>query len=300
MKKYRIFGLNIRSEVDLPEAAIKMGDGTSAAKTDVTVQLQTVPSSLTNSTKLGDFFEVTENACLFKVPQVGKFLVRNGNSVLIDPHSSALSRNIRVFLLGSVFGTILHQRKQVPLHVSGVKTPEGIVAFTGPSGAGKSTIVAELNEISGWPVFCDDLAVLKVWPEQATLHAGLTRLKLWRDALERLNLVEKKMEHDFFRADKFHVSVPGQFSSSEGELIALVQIEEAEQTSVLRLGGHTAFEAFQQSIYRREMFEIFGDQLETAKTLISAMSQVRVLRLARPKRAPSTARCLDLLVEALA
>src|SRR5262249_20309363 len=107
---------------------------------------------------------------LLDFPDAGRFLVRNGNEILIEPASSSDSE-IGVYLLGTAFGVLCHQRGIPPLHASAIDVADGCVAFVGETGAGKSTLVAALAA-RGHEVIADDVCFLRlgdkgevqVWP----------------------------------------------------------------------------------------------------------------------------------------
>src|SRR5262249_2741279 len=119
---------------------------------------------------------------LLDFPAVGRFLLRAGTEILMDPAPSSDDEQVRAYLLGAVFPVLCHQRGITPLHASAIDVADGCIAFIGASGAGKSTLVATLAR-SGHEIFTDDTCFLRldsdgnvqVWP-------GTHRIRLWEDA----------------------------------------------------------------------------------------------------------------------
>ena len=58
------------------------------------------------------------------------------------PGRDLYESDVRVFLLGSCIGALLHQRGILVLHAGAIHTDKGAVLFTGPWGIGKSTLLA--------------------------------------------------------------------------------------------------------------------------------------------------------------
>ena len=85
--------------------------------------------------------------------------MRDGNQIVIDAAPDATDRNVRLFLLGSALGALLHQRGLLPLHANAIDLGGGAVAFSGHSGAGKSTIAAWFHD-RGHRILADDVCVV--------------------------------------------------------------------------------------------------------------------------------------------
>jgi hypothetical protein len=87
---------------------------------------------------------------------VGRFLIKGGHEITFDLDAGADERDAVVYVLGSAFGILLHQRGHLVLHASAIAVGSGAVIFCGPSGAGKSTLAAALLR-QGYPFIADDV-----------------------------------------------------------------------------------------------------------------------------------------------
>jgi hypothetical protein len=131
LEVYRVFGLSVASEIKLPELDLSPG----SSSPDVAISLGSIPEQ--EGEKPGQF-TLAGSAGLLNIPGAGRYLVRSGREIVVEPDSTGSERHLRLYLLGSVFGAILHQRGLLPLHSNAMEVGGRAFAFTGPSGAGKS------------------------------------------------------------------------------------------------------------------------------------------------------------------
>ena len=163
---YRLFGLHLCSALDLPELC----SDTLGGDPDVHIRM-------TRS-------DVTDSEASLVIDGIARFAVRNGNEIIVSPEPGVPERNVRLYLLGSAMGILLHQRGLLPLHANAIEIDGKAVAFMGPSGSGKSTLAAWFHD-QGYCVIADDVLVVRFDQEgQAQACAGLPRLRLWKDVLE--------------------------------------------------------------------------------------------------------------------
>lgn len=201
----------------------------------------------------------TRDAALFQVHDIARFLVERPDRITVEMLPGATESDMRAYLFGTGFATLVHMRGLIPLHIAAIKTPQGVVAFTGPSGAGKSTRVAELHFKHGWPIICDDVAVLHPSDGEPLLHAGMNRIKLWRDSVERFSVDPSRLIRDLTRQDKFHLHAPEMFLSEPTALKDLFVIDTTGHEPRV-LEGASRFAALLAAIYRPEFAALFMDQ----------------------------------------
>ncbi len=284
---YLTYGLKICSTLELPE----LPEIDPCEHPDVFVTTPGVAERLEDGTYLTNWLEVGDDRCQITVEGIARYRVEEGQRILLDRRMPrgvnpvADPGDVRLFLLGSALGALLHQRHWLPLHVSALKTPAGAWAFTGHSGAGKSTMSAWLHFSQQWPLITDDVAVIKPDEDEPLLHPGPARVKLWRDALKALGIETEGLVRDLMRAEKFHLMMNKGVRYDAHRLNALVQLEraeEGEEASLERLSGVEAFKTVMGAIYRPELGSEFNTDEHLMSEGIRLAKQIRVYRFRRP------------------
>jgi hypothetical protein len=150
---------------------------------------------------------VADGVLILSVPAVARYRIEGGREILIDPAPGVSERNLRVFLLGSAMGALLHQRGLLPLHANAVEFGGRAFAFLGRSGAGKSTLALWFAG-RGHRILCDDVCAIGFDSAGAPLALpGVPRLRLWKDALARSGRASANHERSFDGQDKYDVPV---------------------------------------------------------------------------------------------
>jgi hypothetical protein len=197
-KIYKAFGLNISSQLAIPE--IFLSDGLP----DVEVKFGSVPESLEHPLQKAVFFEADQDTLLLKIPNVAHFLIRYGNEITIDPASGTDDDSIRLFLLGSSLGALLLQRGILPLHGSVIHINDSAVVFTGNSGSGKSTLAATFVQ-KGHSLISDDIAAIGFLKNVPYVMPGIAELKLRSDTLEHFKIESFKLNQVKHELNKFRL-----------------------------------------------------------------------------------------------
>ncbi|MDX8394562.1 MAG: hypothetical protein R8K21_08285, partial [Mariprofundales bacterium] len=113
---------------------------------DLTIKYGEVSAAgLEQPKKFTPFFQCAKDNLWLNVPDIARFLISNGNSITVESAKNSDPQSIRLFLLGSCLGAILHQRGMLILHANAIRFDDGCVLFAGTSGQGKSTLAAAFH-----------------------------------------------------------------------------------------------------------------------------------------------------------
>jgi hypothetical protein len=199
---YRISGLSVGSDIALPGM---IGWPGSHGAPDVAIRRAPVPQALEGASHVGPIWQIAGNRFLLCIPNIVRFLLTGGREIAFEPEPGADESDIPIFIVGSAFGILLHQREQVVLHASAVRVNGKAVLFCGASGAGKSTLAAALAQ-RGYPLITDDVCAVTVNTDGTpTVQSDGRQLKLWAQAIERLDLAERRGARVRNRLDKYYI-----------------------------------------------------------------------------------------------
>lgn len=154
---YRGFGLDIRSDLALPE--LQAIDDTAP---DLTIVRGAVnrPDPLSPAERLHAF---DETETYLGVGSVGKFLIAGDRHVTCQLSPQFPDHLAGFALLGPVMASIMHLRGNLVLHGSALEVAGGAVLFLGDKGAGKSTMAGAMVA-AGHALITDDVIAASTDP----------------------------------------------------------------------------------------------------------------------------------------
>jgi hypothetical protein len=203
---YRISGLAVASQLELPGAIDAPGADLGP---DITVRLQCVPEALEGAIAGGPTWEMAGERVLLRVPRLARILIEAGRHIGVELAPGASERDASIFVLGTSFGILLHQRGTTTLHGAAVARDGVAMAICGASGAGKSTLATALCD-AGFEFVADDICALGLDRERrpVVLPDG-RQLKLWRESIDQLDVAAARQGEavrDGF--EKYYVGAP--------------------------------------------------------------------------------------------
>lgn len=275
---YQAFGLIINSEIELPELPIAFGDF------DVTVSLGSAPKSLENPTFIGVRFESKYNEFLLRIEHIATFFVTDGKHIIIDTCDNVDFDEVRLFLLGSAFGALIHQRGLLPFHGSSINFNNSALIFSGHSGAGKSTLAAAFHK-KGYPMLSDDVSVITLTDQGIPyVQPGYPQMKLWSDSISKLGKDPKKYKTIRKRVEKHCVPISENYQNQPVQLrtIFIIVSSNLGELKVEPIKGIEKFNLLRSHTYRFNF--VVGQQMQSNHfNYITTLSkEVNVFRLTRP------------------
>jgi len=277
-----IAGLEVASELPIPAATYSGGDPT--AQADVTIRLGERLRSIPNARIQNAWIEVGEQEFLLRPKEGLAFLIRDGREITVSRTPEISDGDVYLFLVGSVWGILCHQRRLLPLHCSAIESEGRAIAFTGPSGAGKSTLAAGLSK-RGYSHICDDVSIVELSGSVVQLQPMPKGIKLWGDTTEALNLARGAAISSDGQWDKYYVSVPEYGGQNQLEISALYVLtsDHVEEPSISEVTGSWRFQEILMSLYRYEWLCMMRDPADVFQQVAEVVKALRVFRFSRPR-----------------
>jgi hypothetical protein len=280
-KVYYAFGLNIMSDISLPELSIKFSD---EGIVDIVVEFTDLTEMSNELIGPSRNIFIKKNLVMFKIPNTAIYCIENGNKILVSPMENSRIDQIRLYILGSCMGTILLQRRTLPLHGSVVDINGKAYAIVGDSGAGKSTLASaflkkryKLLSDDVIPVSLDDNNIPMITP-------AYPQQKLWRESLDAFGMASNDYRPIFDREMKFAIPVVSQFSSKPLPLAGIFELVKTDEDeikimpiqSLQRL--HTLF----NHTYRNFLIDRLGLREWHFNMAAKIADQIQIYQLQRP------------------
>lgn len=284
---YTAYNLIFDSQLPLPELMV----AAAPQSPDVSIRFGHVsPHALPDTTQLGPYLWASPAGVCLHVPRIARFLIQDGNSILIDAETGIDEDSVRVFLLGSAFGALLHQRGLLVLHGNAIRIGDACMVCIGNSGAGKSTLAAGFS-LLGHEVLADDVVAVDA---QCHVLPGYPRIKLWKDVAEQLEIDTRPLSRIRPALEKFNF--PVQPSSSQAlpiRWIYLLNNDEGEGLRFEPIHGLARFQPLHDNTYRLRFLNGMAIKAEHLRLCGQVATRARLAQVTRPR----SGFCLDQLIE---
>jgi hypothetical protein len=278
--KYKAYSLTFQSDLPLPPL---LSIETDDALADVVIsQARVSEVGIPAAKNIKAFAQVKENCVWFNAPHIARFQVENGTRIQYEPYANADHQSIGLYILGSCIGAILHQRGFLVLHATAIRVGEGAVLLAGNSGAGKSTTAAVFHQ-KGFEVMADDVVAIDA---KGDAIGGYPRIKLWEDALDKLQLEKNNLSPIRFHINKFSYPLEQGYYEGALPILALYVLSTANENEEFEfqpLEGIAKFNHLKAHTYRRNFMEGLGLKVSHLKLCEQISGQIPVAKIIRPR-----------------
>ncbi|MCE7069908.1 serine kinase [Dyadobacter sp. CY327] len=213
MHYYKAFGLNILSEIQLPE----LSDGDGNSDPDLYIKSAAFELPALGKTQLyrrgvrASFGKDADENLYLHWDNIASFKATNGNYLYVN----ALTNDdnlISLFTVSEAIGLILFQRGLFLLHASSVQVGNEGWCFMGTPGAGKSTTAAAFIK-AGCKLLSDDLTAIAFHEDgSAYIVPAYPQLKIWDKTVAGLHYSESELHPVSEGVNKFSYEPKSGFS----------------------------------------------------------------------------------------
>lgn len=228
--------------------------------------------------------QISESELKLTIENVATYYIQNGQKIRIRPSPNADQSSIQLFLNGSAFGALLHQRGIIPFHGCSFELNQKGMIICGYSGAGKSSVTAAFCQ-QGARFINDDITPVTNDESGNWIMPIRTRIKLWEDSLTALSIEVENFEKIRPSLPKFYVPVENNCQDKlKLNTLIVLGIHDNDRYEVLKPGGVEKFSILRNQIYRKIYLKGMPKAERNLFSQLLKLSQsVEILHILRPQ-----------------
>ena len=158
MYQYTAYDLFIKSEIAFPELGAQSHIDTDL-KDQVNIMLGHVPDEIPDVILHGLYYQIKPNVLRLQIPNVAKFIVRNGEKIVIEPIGNMDIKSIRTFILGPCIAILLMQRDLFLMRGLVIKVKNFSISLIGDIETTPLSITASFIK-RGYAVLSDEICII--------------------------------------------------------------------------------------------------------------------------------------------
>lgn len=292
---YRVYGLIIESEIQLPEL-IEVDNGNH--RIDLKIFFGPMNNEIKKIMENGKNFGFEKDDMWFAVKELATLHVKNGNEIIIESYDNCNIDQLRLHIHGSAFGMILLQRNLVTIHGSAIAFNEKAIILSGNSGAGKSTLSAALKN-KGFYLLSDDIAVID--NNKLTVRPGFPSHKLCADAM--YNLGYNVNEHLRINDDKnkYTLTLNKSFSEEPVKVQSIFELSigKVQKVEIKKIAGAEKLKLIINNIYLNSVIKFCGMRRDYFQKCIDIANKMDCYKITRPEGKFSVNEQMEIILKIL-
>ena len=280
---YRVYGLNIESEICIPEFTII--ENPQAVNIDTKIYYKNAGQEIKEAIKNGKRTNFTYNDMWFNVENVAIYHAYDGDKIEVELYENADPYMVNMYILGTVLGLSILQKNMVAIHGGAIVINNKGCVFTGDKGAGKSTLTTALRK-KGYGFIADDVASINL-DGNTSIYPGFAYQKLCEDTMEKLGYDKKEfIPFDAGEHIKYIVPAHDKFVDNEVNFDTLFEISvgEVDKVQIEELSGSEKLQNIIRNIFNVYALYYSGGIPPTIfKKCMDIGKSIRCFRIIRPK-----------------
>ena len=289
MYKYFFYGIGVVSEVKIYHLEQYTGD-----RVDVKIHYGQADDDIKEYLQKGINSTMSKTRVWF-TNDVGIFVIKNGNEVLIEPKEGASEDDVASFVLGWCIAFLFQQREIPAIHCSALEMKGGAVLIAGNSGAGKSTIALGLQQ-RGYRYLVDDIAMVDIQGGMC-IQPAFPMQKVCRNVAETMD--SNTLYYVNEKKDKFAYRNQDNFCSESRKLAAMFYLNKHSGEAVVceRLTGVKKWNTVAQNLFLRDAYTSLGMPKEELDRCLAIAGSVEIYEISRPEGKDTVEEICEKMIE---
>ena len=279
MYYYRIYGLYVVSDLEIPEAETvdDLEEGDLVIKKDILSETRNQSGGIC-------LVVYNKSKASIQLGSGGTLLIQNGVQILYNEEALLDTKLLRESILGDGFGQAMYQRGDYMIHGSAVIYHNKVLMITGISGAGKSTLTLEL--LHQRAIFmADDTVAIRLDNQIAYAYPGYPQQKLCEDAAIAYGYHISDLIPISEERSKYAISMISNYHSTRkvADILIGVEVGDVESVQILEIVGSEKLKFLLDASYVYKVYKKFAIPYSEMLKCISIANQIKMYKLIRPR-----------------
>lgn len=287
--QYFANGLTVNSQIAFPELS-EVQDNELKPDYSVIIEYGTVPDKPEDNIVITPFGEIASDCFFLNVSGVAKYYIDKSKKVIVEPYVGSSQNEIRLYILSTIFGVLIHKAGLLPLHASAIKHGNSAALVAGRSGIGKSTLALGLYK-RGCEILNDDVSTVYIDDKEIPhVFTGYTHLKLWEESLEKYGYEKVQFRKLKKNAEKYSFPFLRRIDTNCLPIKAILFIQPTEETGSVShtfLHGLMVFEFLRKNTFRYQVIKGLNLSKGHFELCSSLINKLPFVLLTRPVNYPA-------------
>lgn len=300
MYKYREFGFNIESDIELPStptANFEDEADISIIKGDFSEELLRSLDKIKEEDGL--LYSIEEGKIIALHKQYGVFICSEGSKLEYYLIPGCSIERFLIFINCYGLGYLMIQRKEIAIHGSAATWNGKGIIVTGVSGAGKSSITEELLR-RGCGFLSDDLV-------RITNEDGINKIcpanpcrKLCRDTAEKYGYDVNLMTHVIDEErDKYYINEDENYVNDNTKAYVCINllVGDVEKPEIEEIQGGEKVKLILNNLFRADVYHYYGNEPMLFLAISKLASNIKMYKITRPAMGYTIAERADMILQ---